>query len=224
VKVLNFLPFIVATATTSGCSHELPPLRSSTDSQAAIVSSSSTADSQASIVAPASTSTSAGLPSVEDTSLTLLHFSSSKDSLCGDLAENGFKADSGRKAVAAQFGRPDSVRVQPAPNPHRPAQIDTVVDVFYPGLRLHYWVVGVTQPQTDILLEAEVSDNKYLKYPQLGIGATASEIASALGEPAERTTDSYGYSCALHIMSGADVSFHFAGGRVTRVDYRWEAD
>jgi hypothetical protein len=74
-----------------------------------------------------------------------------------------------------------------------------------------------------MLLEAEVSDNKYLKYQQLGIGATADQIAGALGEPV-RTPDSYGYSCALHIMSGADVKFHLAGGRVTRVDYRWEAD
>jgi hypothetical protein len=218
----RFLPFVVSTATAVGCRGE-PAELPTTDSQATMVTATSAVDSQPSIVPPASTSTSAGPPSPEDTSLTLLQFSSSKDSLCGDLAENGFKADGVRKAVAAQFGRPDSVRVQPAPNPHRPAQTDTVVDVFYPGLRLHYWVVGLSQPQTDILLEADVSDNKYLKYPRLGIGATAGEIESALGEP-ERTPDSYGYSCALHIMSGADLTFHLAGGRVTRVDYRWQAD
>ena len=154
----------------------------------------------------------------------MLHFSSAKDSLCGEVAENGLRIpDSDRKAVAAQFGRPDSVRLQPAPNPHRPAQMDTIADVFYPGIRLHYWVVGASQPY-DILLEADVSDNKYLKYPQLGIGATPSEIANALGDPAQRTDERYSYSCALHIMSGADVSFHFTAGRVARVDYRWEAD
>jgi len=102
--------------------------------------------------------------------------------------------------------------------------MDTVVDVFYPGLRLHYWVVGVTRPETDILLEADVSDNRYLKYAQLGIGASASAIVSALGDPAERTKDSYSYSCALHIMSGADVSFHLRADRVTLVEYRWEAE
>jgi hypothetical protein len=154
----------------------------------------------------------------------MLHFSSPKDSLCGEVAENGFKIpDSDRKAVAAQFGRPDSVRMQPAPNPHRPAQMDTVVDVFYHGIRLHYWVVGATQPY-DILLEADVSDNRYLKYPKLGIGASTTEITTALGEPGAGADDSYTYSCALYIMSGADVSFHFAAGRVTRVVYKWEAD
>ena len=147
-----------------------------------------------------------------------MHFSSAKDSLCGEVAENGFKIpDSDRKAVAAQFGPPDSVRLQPAPNPHRPAQMDTVVDVFYPGIRLHYWVVGAAQPY-DILLEANVSNNKYLNYPQLGIGATPRNIASALGDPPQRTDNSYSYSCALHVMSGADVSFHFAAGRVVRID------
>jgi hypothetical protein len=154
----------------------------------------------------------------------MLPFSSAEDSLCGEVAENGFKIpDSNRKAIAAQFGRPDSTRMQPAPNPHRPAQMDTVVDVFYRGIRLHYWVVGSTEPY-DILLEADVSDNRYLKYPELGIGASATKITTALGEPAERADDSYAYSCALRVMSGADVSFHFAAGRVTRVVYRWAAD
>ena len=153
-----------------------------------------------------------------------LRFSSVQDSICGEVAENGFKIpDSDRRAVAAQFGRPDSVRANPAPNPHRPAQMDTVVDVFYRGIRLHYWAVNANPPY-DLLLEADVSDNKYLKYPQYGIGATASEITSAFGEPHERMGDTYKYSCALHVMSGSDVSFHFDGGRVIRVDYRWEAD
>lgn len=204
---------MIAIAGLGGCRREKPAVRSSTDSQTAIVTTSSTIASQ----------TSTRLTPPRDTS-PMLHFSSPRDSLCGEVAENGFKIpDSDRKAVAAQFGRPDSVRMQPAPNPHRPAQTDTVVDVFYPGIRLHYWVVGATQPY-DILLEAEVSDNRYLKYAELGIGASATEITTALGEPAERADDSYKYSCGLYIMSGADVSFHFAAGRVTRVVYKWEAD
>lgn len=153
-----------------------------------------------------------------------LHFSSVQDSICGEVAENGFNIPHpDRRGVAAQFGRPDSVRASPIPNIHRPEQIDTVVDVFYPGIQLHYFAINATPPY-DILQEAHVSDNKYLKFPRLGVGATTSDITSALGEPHERTEDTYEYSCALHIMSGADVTFHFAGGRVTRVDYYWESD
>ena len=178
---------------------------------------------RADTVAPAASSSIAVSPPAFDSS-GRLRFSTPQDSICGEVAENGFNiADSDRRAVAAQFGRPDSVRANPIPNIHRPEQTDTVVDVFYPGIHLHYFAINATPPY-DILQEAHVSDNKYLKFPQFGIGATAGEITNALGEPHERTGDTYKYSCALHIMSGADVTFHFVGGRVTRVDYFWESD
>ena len=126
--------------------------------------------------------------------------------------------------MAAQYGKPDSVHAKPLPNPYTTAQIDTIVDVFYPHLQLQYWVIGKQQLETDSMLEADISDNKYLKYPHFGIGATQSEITAGLGEPGERTDDTFSYECALHIMSGADVTFHFASGRVTRIVYRWEMD
>ncbi len=116
------------------------------------------------------------------------------------------------------------MRAQPIPNTHNPAQMDTVVDLFYPGLRLHYIVLGVTEGETDILLEADVSNNRFLKYPELGVGASVGAIISALGEPEERRNDTISYTCALHVMSGATVYFHFEGDRVKFVVYRWDAD
>jgi hypothetical protein len=102
--------------------------------------------------------------------------------------------------------------------------MDTVVDTFYPGLRLHYIVLGVTEGETDILLQADVSDNRYLKYPALGVGAPVAAIVSALGEPEERRNDTYRYSCALHVMSGSTVYFHIADDRVKYVVYMWDVD
>jgi hypothetical protein len=154
-----------------------------------------------------------------------VHFSSVKDSLCGEFAENGFLISDGRrKAVAAQLGRPDSLRSQVIPNTHRPVQMDTLVNVFYPGLRLEYVVLGVTEGETDILLQADVSNNRYLKYPALGVGARAADIVSAFGEPEERRNGTYMYECAMHIMSGSTVYFHIEGDRVKYVEYRWDAD
>jgi hypothetical protein len=98
------------------------------------------------------------------------------------------------------------------------------VDVFYPGLRLHYWVVAAAQTERDIILEIDVSDNRYLKYPRLGIGASADALVSAFGERGEPTEDGYRYSCALHVMSGADMDFHFSGDRVKLIGYRYYAD
>ena len=102
--------------------------------------------------------------------------------------------------------------------------MDTIVDVFYKGIRLHYAVLGVTEGETDILLESEVSDNRYLKYPELGVGASVGAIISALGQPEDCANDTYSYSCALHVMSGSTVYFHFEGDRVKFVVYRWYAD
>jgi hypothetical protein len=174
-------------------------------------------------VAPTASSTSAAVTSPKD-SLIPVHFSSPQDSLCGAVGETGLNIPTGRRAVASQFGKPDSVRAQPGPNPYTPTQIDTVVNVFYPNLRLKYWVMGGGKPDAESLLEADISDNKYLRFPQVGIGATRDEIVKAIGEPGERTDDTLSYSCGLHIMSGADVTFHFADGRVKRVNYTWEMD
>jgi hypothetical protein len=102
--------------------------------------------------------------------------------------------------------------------------MDTVVGIFYPGLRLEYVVLGVTEGETDILLQADVSDNRYLKYPALGVGARAAEIVSAFGEPEQRRNDTYMYECGMHIMSGSTVYFHVEGDRIKYVVYRWDAD
>ena len=102
--------------------------------------------------------------------------------------------------------------------------MDTIVDVFYSGLRLRYAVLGVKEGETDILMEADVSDNRYLKYPALGVGTTVEALVTALGQPEERKTDTYSYSCALHVMSGATVYFHFEGNRVKFVTYYWYTD
>ena len=150
---------------------------------------------------------------------------SSTDSLCGDLVENGLAIpNSRRKAVTGQLGRPDSIQSEPTPNKHNPAQTDSTVNVFYPGLRLHYIVLGVKEGETDFLYRADVSDNRYLKYPSLGIGTRREDIVKAVGESEERTDDTYRYSCALHIMAGVTLYFHFEGDRVKFVEYWFDVD
>jgi hypothetical protein len=149
---------------------------------------------------------------------------SSKDSLCGNLVENGLAIPNTRTAVTSRFGRPDSTQSEPTPNKHNPAQTDSTVNVFYPGLRLHYIVLGVKEGETDILYRADVSSNRYLKYPSLGIGASREAIVNAVGEPEQRTDDTARYSCALHIMAGVTLYFHFEGNRVKFAEYWFDVD
>jgi hypothetical protein len=148
-----------------------------------------------------------------------------RDSLCGDLVENGLAIPNGRrKAVAIQFGRPDSTHSEPTPNKHNPTQTDSTVEVFYPGLRLHYIVLGIKEGETDILYRADVSDNRYLKYPSLGIGANRAAIVKAVGEPEVRPDGAYSYECALHVMAGVTLFFYFDGDRVKLAEYWFYVD
>lgn len=218
------VPPLLLLAMLAGCRREPPPARAAVDSSTSIVTTTSSRDSQAFIASSTPSASLAAPLTVHDTAPSV-HFSSAKDSLCGEFAENGFLIpDSRRKAVATQLGRPDSLRSHVIPNNHLPVQMDTIVDLFYPGLRLEYVVLGVAKGETDILLQADVSDNRYLKYPALGVGARIAEIVSAFGEPEERKNDTYRYECGMHIMSGSIVYFHLLGDRVKYVEYRRDSD
>ena len=216
---------VVSLAIVIGCRAEIPAARSSVDSQASVVATTSTTDPQSVTLPTTSSSPPALAPSSSPDTAPSVADLSPRDSLCGDMGENGLRIPNARrKAVAAQFGRADSVRSKPAPNTHDPAQMDTVVDVFYPDLVLHYAVLGRSGGDTDILMEADIANNRYLKYPALGVGASLEDIIRALGEPHERTNNTISYTCALHIMSGARVTFHLASGRVTMVEYYYDTD
>ncbi len=146
-------------------------------------------------------------------------------SLCDSLADSGLLIPDGRRqAVITQLGRPDSTHSLPTPNTHYPAQTDTVVDLFYPGMQLHYIVFGKDSGETDMLLRASVSSNRYLRYPAVGIGASATLIVGSLGEPDERLGDRFRYVCGTTMGGESPIFFHFEGDRVKLVEYAFYSD
>jgi hypothetical protein len=184
-----------------GCRGDLPPQHSSAVAATSIVATASSS-TEASVVTP----------------------SVSPDSLRDDLVEHGLRiSDKGREAVRRQLGQPDSTRARSTQNRHNPAQTDSLVDLFYPGLQLHYYVV-VAQDGRDNLQSADVWDNRYLKYPTMGIGASSTTIVAALGEPWTRTGDAYSYDCGRCIGAESPVYFHLEGGRVKFVEYTFYVD
>ena len=194
-------PAIGITFVLIGCRGDIPPQHSSAVATTAIVATASS-----------STQASVATPSV------------SPDSLRDDFVEHGLRiSDEGREAVRRQLGQPDSIRASSTQNRHNPAQTDSLVDVFYPGLRLHYYVV-VAEDGRDNLQSADVWDNRYLKYPAIGIGAGATAIVAALGVPWTRTADAYSYDCGRCIGAESPVYFHLEGGRVKYVEYTFYVD
>ena len=143
------------------------------------------------------------------------------DSLRDDLVEYGVRVPKeSRQEVIAVLGRPDSARSVAEANRHDPAVTDSLVVLYYPGLRLDYRVSG----GKDLLEVTDVSDNRYLKYPMIGVGASATNIIHALGPPWERTDSAYSYDCGRCIGADEPVIFHLAAGRVTNVEYQFYVD
>jgi hypothetical protein len=208
------------------CSRESAQLRPSAAPNAVTAeTSSAVVDTSPTLSSPAGLTPDSVVAAAPVDTVGALRGLSRRDSLCGDLVENGLGIpNTRRKVVASQLGRPDSTQSQPTPNKHNPAQTDSIVNVFYPGLRLHYIVLGVKEGETDILYRAEVSDNRYLKYRSLGIGATREALVKALGEPEQSSDDAYRYSCWLHIMAGVTLYFHFDGDRVKFAEYWFDVD
>lgn len=144
------------------------------------------------------------------------------DSLRDDFVKNGLLVPDTRAAVLIKLGQPDSAHTHPLQNRHNTAQTDSIVDLYFPGLHLRYYIV--TKGATEFLTNADVANNRYLKYPQLGIGASRSRIALSLGEPVERGVDKDRYDCASCMGGDSPVYFHFTGNVVKSLEYSFYLD
>lgn len=144
------------------------------------------------------------------------------NSLRDDVVEHGLLASDSRLEVAGRFGQPDSMTSRSVMNRHIPSQADSIVDLFYPGLHLTYYVVG--EGKKEFLQTAVVSDNRYLKYPQVGIGTAEEAVLRLLGEPSEREPGKYRYDCARCIGADSPVYLYFDRGKVQRIEYSFYLD
>src|SRR5258706_10531760 len=87
IKLLSLMILTV----TAGCRREIPLAHSSADSQTSVVATTSSPDSQASSIATTSSAAASAAAIAAADTAPAVHFSSAKDSLCGELAENGLK-------------------------------------------------------------------------------------------------------------------------------------
>lgn len=130
------------------------------------------------------------------------------------LATNPTRAD-----LRGRFGEPDSVRVVIEANRHVPDAIDSIFTLHYPGL-----VVSMRTPPGagDMAEHVAVTDNRYLRFTEVGIGVEAARITDVLGPPTEADGDRLVYSCGM----GAEqpTTFVLADGRVSRIFVEYYVD
>lgn len=139
-----------------------------------------------------------------------------------EFVEHGLRPlGESRAELRQSLGEPDSISARVVPNRHVPGAHDTLFTVHYPGLVAHLHRPG---PGGEMLAGAEVTDNRYLRYPQVGIGATPRELQGALGLPDEPPDSVYTYSC--HACEGVvePVRLFLRDGRVRRIVFSFYVD
>jgi hypothetical protein len=135
---------------------------------------------------------------------------------CVGLESSILVAEPTRAALRSAFGEPDSVISVVEPNRHVDGAIDSLFVMHYPGL-----LVSIRTPTgaADLADHVQVSDARYIRYPQLAMGAAASQVTAALGPPTRRTGDTLVYECG----AGAEqpVTFILRSGvvRLITIDY-----
>lgn len=126
-----------------------------------------------------------------------------------------------RSEIAERLGPPDSTLSRVVPNRHVPGVRDTLFELYYPGLR-----AGIHHPGggRDLLASVEVTSDRHLRYPRLGIGAAREEVRAALGPPSEEEGDALTYLCASCQAVEEPVTFFFEDGRVARILFSYYVD
>jgi hypothetical protein len=141
------------------------------------------------------------------------------DLTCETLRESVLRSGTDRDALSNAWGTPESVRVSTEPNRHIEGATDSLLVVRYPGLS-----VSLRKPPSgrELTSHADVSDNRYLRYPAIGVGADTASVIGALGEPTRRPADGFVYECGM--AAAQPITFVIEDGVVRRIDIAYYVD
>ena len=119
------------------------------------------------------------------------------------------------KAIAATFGRPDSVEVRPVSNVHDSRSIDSMVTWHYPAATMVFY--AVTRSHRDLLREATIGDARYLKRSPLPLEATVPQVRAFFRDPSGGSTPHMLYSTESELTHTLELWFE--SDRLVRL--RW---
>jgi hypothetical protein len=137
-----------------------------------------------------------------------------------EFVTRGLGIDAGtRESLRAALGEPDSLGAEVLPNRHVPGVMDTIYTVIHSDLtaRIHHPGGG-----GDLLSSVEVSANRHLRYPVIGLDVA--RIDAAFGRPDEASDSSLTYSCTSCVAGDDPVQLLFAEGKVRRVRFNYYVD
>ena len=138
---------------------------------------------------------------------------------CEGLETSILAVPATRAELRRAYGEPDSIFGTTEPNRHVPGAVDSLFSVYYQGL-----TAGLRTPSgaRDMVEHVTVRDNRFLRYPHIGIGATPSDIVAALGEPTARVSMTLVYDCGD--ATDQPVTFHLQTARVDSIQIHYYVD
>lgn len=125
------------------------------------------------------------------------------DEMDFDIGEN-------QKDIIKKLGKPNSVKVQEVKNSHDPTQTDEIHELFYNGLYIRTY--KVTNSNEEFLSDISVTSTEYRMQCGLGVGSSKLEVESILGEPTQKSKDSYTYDAL------GTINIYFDGDRVSKIE------
>jgi hypothetical protein len=123
--------------------------------------------------------------------------------------------------VRTQFGAPPETESRPVPNAHDPSVTDSILTWRYDGVEFEIYR---TADGRRLLTRAAVVDNRFLRFPEVGIGAEPARIREVLGAPLVDSREEMEYRCAGCSGPPEPVIFHLRDDRVHRVDFLFAVD
>ena len=138
---------------------------------------------------------------------------------CLTLMDAVFLAPLTREELLQAYGAPDSVHARTEPNRHVAGVIDSLVQVYYPGL-----TAGFRKPGegTDLITQMEVTDNRYIRYPSIGIGARRDRLIQVVSDTSLVRDDRVEYDCGMG--ANEPVTFWLVGEQIRRVSKLYYVD
>lgn len=140
---------------------------------------------------------------------------------CRAWVEEGLAIDSlTRAGLRARLGEPTDVVAATEPNRHIPDAIDSLFTLSWTGVSV---AVRTPPSGTDLVERVSVQDNRWLRWPDPGIGSTEERVIDVLGAPQERQPGVLRYACGSGPVD-EPVGFIITEGIVSEIIFDFYVD
>jgi hypothetical protein len=123
--------------------------------------------------------------------------------------------------IRTQLGEPREVSARAVPNLHEPAVTDSVLTWRYDDLDVEIYRAADGRR---LLARASVRHNRYLTFPEVGLGVNEADLQRLLGSPDVAGAGELEYRCERCEGPPLMAVLSLEGGQVVQVDFLFAVD